>query len=138
MSIGIDRFRADRDASAGSHWGLIGALIHWVFSGRAFRSPFGKGCALCGEHRSGETYAVLYDKEICRTCVERAVEFFNTGGALDPAAGSEPRKGCQSCGRRQADRALFDGAKGSICFECAEWLSNVLLQQCGVRPAPGT
>jgi len=137
MSIGIKRFRPDGDASARSHWGLIGALIHWVFTGRAFRSPFGKGCALCGEHRSGETFAVLYEKEICRTCVEGAVEFFNTDGALKPGAGSEHRKGCQVCGRREADRALFDCAKGSICFDCAEWLANGLLQQCGVRPAPG-
>lgn len=138
MSQGIRRFRTDGDASARSHWGLIGAVIHWVFSGRAFRPPIGNGCALCGEHRAGETFAVLYDDEICKTCVERAVTFFNTGGAINPTPGSEPRKGCRVCGGHPSERALFDGARGSICSDCAEWLSSVLQQQCGVRPAPGT
>jgi hypothetical protein len=79
---------------------------------------------------------VLYDTEICRTCVDRAVGFFSGPAGPNPPTESVQRRGCEVCGGRPVDRALFDGPKGSICPDCAAWLSDVLSQQCGVRSPP--
>ena len=109
-----------------SKWGLFGAVSHAVLSGRLFRSPAGSGCALCGEHPRGEAFVLLYDKELCRRCIDGAVTFF----AVEGAERSEEAGRCVSC---QAGDVLFHGERGSICRDCSESFASALAHRCGVR-----
>lgn len=114
-----------------SKWGLVGALTHAILSGRLFRSAAGSGCALCGEHRPGGTFAVLYDKEICRDCVDQAAAFFQGTVEGFPSTHSESAKPCVSCGKAdRGEAAFFYAAKGSICTECTTVLALAFSTQC--------
>lgn len=114
-----------------TNWGLIGALTHAILSGRLWKSAAGSGCALCGEHRRGEMFLVLYDYEICRTCVERAASFFQGGVEGPGATAAKSVSGCVECGGPDAvGEALFDGAKGSICRTCTETPQRVFVGRC--------
>lgn len=112
-------------------WGLAGALTHAILSGRLWKSPAGSGCALCGDHRRGEMFALLYDYEICRTCVERAASFFRLRAEDSRASAAKPIRQCVECGGPEAGgEALFEGAKGSICRTCTEMLQRVFAGGC--------
>lgn len=114
-----------------TNWGLIGALTHAILSGRLWKSPAGSGCALCGEHRRGEMFLVLYDYEICRTCVEEAASFFQDRVESPGTTAARPFRRCVECGGPDAvGEALFDGATGSICRTCTETLQRQFVARC--------